>query len=531
MPFSKTKGLLCFILILTLLVIPATAAAEPNATVTGDGVNVRASASLSATALTAANTGDRIVVVDPTPVTAEGRRWLKVTVKRVTGYMSMDFIKLDEVRGVGTATTIANVKLRSSATVSGKALTTLNKNTRLILENAAPVDDGAEGWYRVTYKTHTGYVRADYLKLELFAATVTPAAPPASMPPIADATTNITTMTNAPTTPVTATADTPPAQLTVGTVTASSLRLRATASTSGSTLATAKKNEQVAILDPETIRANGTEWYKVTYNGATGYMSAEFLAKGDSTAELNLGTGKADIAVNLRSRPNTFCAIVTKLDKGTQVQIVGIEEGWYKVKYKKDTGYLHPDYVSIVNEAALRASANDVRDVHGVDATQIPNATEVYGNTSTTTAKDREVGQASLEAMNPTDWERKLVETGFKYLGSPYVYGSANGKTFDCSGFTSYVYKECGQPIQRTAVSQYGMGTPVNKADLRPGDLVFFKDTSVSSNIVTHVGMYIGQGKFIHAGSGNSGAGRCVKVNDINDNYYSRVYKAARRIV
>lgn len=117
-----------------------------------------------------------------------------------------------------------------------------------------------------------------------------------------------------------------------------------------------------------------------------------------------------------------------------------------------------------------------------------------------------------------------IVKEGKKYLGVPYRYGGTTPRGFDCSGFTSYTFRQKNVYIPRTAAEQFKRGKAVSKKNLKAGDLVFFKTTSKKS--VTHVGIYIGGNKFIHSAS------RGVSITPINDPYYWKSrYAGARRVL
>lgn len=117
----------------------------------------------------------------------------------------------------------------------------------------------------------------------------------------------------------------------------------------------------------------------------------------------------------------------------------------------------------------------------------------------------------------------KLIQYAFNFLGRPYVYGADGPRAFDCSGFSSYVYREFGVDLPRTADSQSSVGAAVSKGNLEAGDLLFFN----TAGYVSHVGIYIGDGQFIHASSGS----RCVTVSELGSSYYTRTYVGARRIL
>ena len=111
-----------------------------------------------------------------------------------------------------------------------------------------------------------------------------------------------------------------------------------------------------------------------------------------------------------------------------------------------------------------------------------------------------------------------------QYKGYPYVYATAGPNSFDCSGFTSYVYAHFGYTLNRSSKDQIKNGVAVSKSELQPADILLF---SRDGTRVTHVGLYIGEGKFIHASTSTTG----VIISDLNSTYYTTHYFAARRII
>lgn len=119
-----------------------------------------------------------------------------------------------------------------------------------------------------------------------------------------------------------------------------------------------------------------------------------------------------------------------------------------------------------------------------------------------------------------------VIETGKKYMGVRYVFGGTSPKGFDCSGFTSYVFKQNGITLPRATTGQATAGTKVSKADLQAGDLVIFSNTYKKGP--SHVGIYIGSGQFIHASSTRSGG---VIISDLNSSYYTNHFSYGRRVL
>lgn len=117
----------------------------------------------------------------------------------------------------------------------------------------------------------------------------------------------------------------------------------------------------------------------------------------------------------------------------------------------------------------------------------------------------------------------QVISTANKVMGTKYVYGGTTTKGFDCSGFIGYVYKKNGVKLPRTSAAMYKTGTSVKKSKLQAGDLVFF---NTSGKGVSHAGIYIGNGKFVHSSSSKG-----VSVAKINDPYYwGSKYIGAKRV-
>lgn len=107
-------------------------------------------------------------------------------------------------------------------------------------------------------------------------------------------------------------------------------------------------------------------------------------------------------------------------------------------------------------------------------------------------------------------------------IGAPYRYGGAGPDAFDCSGLVSYAYRSVGITVPRTAAEQFAAAVPVNRGDLRPGDLVFFR---LESRNVSHVGIYAGSSQFVHAPQ----SGGNVRLASLEDDYFRRRFAGAGR--
>ena len=280
-----------------------------------------------------------------------------------------------------------------------------------------------------------------------------------------------------------------PALAATGTVNTegSSLRLRSETSTDSSVLTKLPHGSQVDVIDqPEA------GWYQVSYKGTTGYVSADYLivtedgvqpvaAAAPAASPTDQPADAMYIRVlqgplNIRSGPSTDHDKVGQLSVGKVAEVVDVLDGWYQI----DSGYVCGDYVV------------------EVDATEAQSS-----------------GQG-----------QEIADYALQFLGSRYVYGGSSPSGFDCSGFTSYIYKQFGYKINRSASDQLDNGTPVSRSELQPGDLVMFKKGG-SSKRASHVGLYIGNNQFIHASTSKVG----VIISRMSDAYYTTGFVGGRRIV
>ena len=207
--------------------------------------------------------------------------------------------------------------------------------------------------------------------------------------------------------------------------------------------------------------------------------------------------------INLRAEPNTNSEIVTSLTLNTSVDVYEEKDGWSKVKVKSvaKEGYISTALLSDKKqETTSRATAKPRNKAE----------TNTAVNNEPTTPPPASAGTSSV------------VAKAKQYIGSRYVYGGSTPSGFDCSGFTSYVYKQFGVALNRTAAGQFGNGVAVSKSQLQSGDLVMFGRSGIN-----HVGIYIGGGQMVHAANPSRG----VTIDTINSGYYANNYVGARRVM
>jgi cell wall-associated NlpC family hydrolase len=208
-----------------------------------------------------------------------------------------------------------------------------------------------------------------------------------------------------------------------------------------------------------------------------------------STSKVKVNTNN----VNVRSKPTTSSDSKTTVDKGTVAAVLDRQGAWYELRFPHGTtGWIRGDLLTAVAERT----------------------------TSTTTEKTEEVAEAA--PSNP-DIAQSIIDSAKSLLGVRYKWGGTSRGGVDCSGLTTFAFSHNGISLPRTSIEQSKIGQRVSKEDLEPGDLLFFV-TGRSSSRINHVGLYIGNGKFIHASSYR----HQVVITELDD--YSKAYAGARRV-
>src|SRR5579875_317529 len=131
-------------------------------------------------------------------------------------------------------------------------------------------------------------------------------------------------------------------------------------------------------------------------------------------------------------------------------------------------------------------------------------------------------GMFGIHKTEAATFGERVANIALQYIGVPYVWGGTTPNGFDCSGFSRYVYKQAGVNLPRTASEQYAEGQAVDKSNLQRGDLVFFSTYKAGAS---HVGIYLGDNKFVHASSSHG-----VTVSSLSTSYYRDTYIGSKRI-
>lgn len=512
----------CLILVLCLVMLAVTAGAVSQGGVTTNtAVNLRTGAGTSNSIITTLPAGTKLICGGQT------NGWYKVVYNGTVGYVSGSYVTpsatLSGSFGTGTVAASA-VNLRAGAGTNTAVLTSLPKGTQMSVI-------GVSGeWYQVNYNGTTGYINSAYVGLSGSAA------------------------------PAPSQGGTTPASGSAGTVKGNSVRMRSGAGTSYSILGTYNNGTALTITGTE----NG--WTKVVIGGVAGYIRSDYVAAGAAPANPGTASGTGYIngtGVRLRAGASTTSQILGSYNTGTAMTITGSSGNWYAVTYNGRNGYVSKDYMTTTkpgssapaantpgtvkgNYVRLRSGAGTNYSILGTYNNGTPlTITGTYGSWSAVTINGKSgymsstyvaAGSvaasvtttqpaASAPASTGSATGAAIVATAKQYLGYPYVYGGMSPSGFDCSGFVNYVYKQHGYSMNRVAKDiYYGNGTYVEKANLQPGDLLFFSNSSES---VGHVGIYMGGNQMIHASTSQTG----VIISDITSNYYIQHYVGAKRII
>lgn len=219
-------------------------------------------------------------------------------------------------------------------------------------------------------------------------------------------------------------------------------------------------------------------------------FSGRFSAKAEENAKT--------MTTVVRYSASGSSTVIGQIPDGTEVTVLRERRSFYEVDCYDMTGYIAKSQIEHTDDD------------------------KYYVNCVTDSGETR-----SMELVDHSEalaLRHSLYSLAKKQLHSRYVYGAARPGAFDCSGLTSYLYAQHGISLNRNATGQLQNGVVVSKEGLQVGDLVFFRIDRGA--IATHVGIYVGDNRFIHASTNNG-----VEYNDLDFEYYSKYYLCARRII
>ncbi len=453
----------------------------------GDGVRCRTRASLDGAVIT--------VLSEGTSVTSRGSQksgFIPVVCAGSNGWASADYLSTGgsgnngggASSGSATVTgTGGGLRCRDDASYNGSVLTVLSDGTSVSLRGSA-----SGVWQPVVCDGMNGYVSSDYLDYS----------GGGSGNGDSDGGSNNTGFSSGD-------------SATVSGTNGDGVRLRSSASTSGSIIMVLSEGTSVSVINGST-----GSWVAVSYKGTSGFVHSDYLSNGgggssdgdvESSGSLDVGDhAKVLSDLNLRYDPSMSGGIAAVAPSGTVVEITGgVSNGFYAVDWDGLSGYMHSDYLAYTKSGLSERGGSGDDDTGNGDTGNDDGGTDDGGSGTST-------GNA-------------IVDYAMRYLGYPYVWATHGPSSFDCSGFTYWVIlNTLGVNISPGTSAQINAGSAVSRGNLQPGDLVFFQNTYTWG--LSHVGIYIGNNKFIHAENESTG----VVISDLNSSYYSSRWYGARRI-
>ena len=317
----------------------------------------------------------------------------------------------------------------------------------------------------------------------------------------------------------------------MGVVTGSNVNIRSQPSTSGAVLGRATTGKKFKVT------GSHDGWHKIVYNNRAAYISGDFFQINGSASPATASASPQPAAaratpvvvaaqtpptegstgiitgttVNIRSQPSTNGTVLGRAAIGDTFNILGLQDGWYKVSYNDAEAYIISEFLSVGSALQSPPIVPPPPPAHATGA-------EEPQETVNATETD--------ETANPL--AQAIIEYGKQFIGTPYVFGGTNLESgVDCSGFVYSVMKDHGVLLNRSSRTMVNNGVTVKRSQLQPGDLVFFATDGTGR--ISHVGIYIGDKRFIHSSSSRRNWG--VTINSLDEPTYNRQFVTANRVL
>lgn len=478
---------------------------------------------------------------------------------------TMDTVQAAETAPQTTQTTQATAQAKSQSTtkytVNADVLrvrtgpsTSNDIMSRVYQGQTLNVIGQENGWYKININGKTGYVSGEFVN----AGDSNTASKPNDNTTVKPASGNYT-------------------------VNVSSLRVRTGPSTSHTQLGSLHKGQVVQVT------GEVQDWFKINYSGQTAYISKDYVTKGGSNTDapqddqqqnnnnnVTVQPGGTYVvnatSLRVRTGPATYNSIIGGVLNGQKLDVIGAENGWYKIKHNGKVGYVSSEFVKFVKDGSstsnpnppannqnpsqgsgeyyVNASALNVRSGAGSNYSVIgalPQGQKVqvladeygwskinyngrtgYVGTRYLSKTPVSSGQENKPAEKPNNGNNNndnnsntsnnsgdmsaLLSYAKSMEGVPYVWGGTSANGVDCSGYIYHVYNKFGYSFSRQSVAGYWSSFQ-HTSNPQPGDLIYFQNTYKSGP--SHMGIYLGGGSFIQAGDNG------VKVASLNNSYWS----------
>ncbi len=497
--------------IATIMITGITVFAATIGKSTSSFVRIRQSASTESDVLDVLMEGDQVEIL------GEEGDWYKVSAKGHTGYVSKAFISKNgdntnqtpatpetpanpETPATTPATTTRTAtittrvyKVAENTTVyilpilNSEAIGTVNQGEGLELLNSAGL------WGYIKTDKIKGWVRIDKLSSEEVTQTVTEEVPVEETP--AETKTEETKQEEAKPAE-TEPAATETAQTTEQTPTPAEQPAAEPATTEPAPVA-----DSTPAPEPQPAAEPATAPAQPAYEEKTMYVSVT--------------------AINVRKEANTTSDVISGATLNNTFTVVGEENDWYKVKVNgNDFGYIRKDLLSD-KKTEETSRSNTTYRTEAAKQTAAPATTQAPAASTQAAAASTQAAAPAKSSSGVTGAD--VVAYAQQFKGCRYVYGAAGPSSFDCSGFTMYVYKHFGYNLSHSSKVQATQGVKVT-GELQPGDILVFSNDGKQ---VGHVGLYIGNDKFIHASDSTTG----VIISNLHDSWNIKKYWGARRII
>ncbi|MES5891569.1 SH3 domain-containing protein [Bacillus cereus group sp. RP43] len=527
--------------------VQASASNNSSYTVNTSVLHVRAGSSTSHDVISRVYNGQSLNVI------GEENGWFKINHNGKTGYVSGEFVSKNGAKTNNTVSTGGNNKVTADVLRVRTAPNTSSSVSGRVYEGQTLNVIGEEnGWVKINHNGQTGYVSSQF---------------------VSGASSNTGSTSNNNNSNNEATVQPASGNYTVN---VSSLRVRTGPSTSHPTVGSVKQGQVVQVV------GEVQDWFKINYAGQTAYLSKDYVTKGGSNENVTQGNNQEQnnnvtvqtggtyvvnaTSLRVRTGPAAYHSVIGGVLNGTTLNVVGSENGWFKVNYQGKTGYVSSEFVKFVKGGTatpeqpkqpdqgaigdyyINASALNVRSGEGTNyriigalpqgqkvqvisensgwskinyngqtgyiGTRFLSKTPVGGAVDNKPNDNQNNNQNNNNNNNNTNNSgdsSSLLAYAKSMQGVPYVWGGTSANGVDCSGYIYHVFKKFGHNISRQSVAGYWSSLS-QTSNPQPGDLIYFKDTYKKGP--SHMGIYLGGGSFIQSGD------KGVAIASLNNSYW-----------